>query len=515
MHGLILTGFPTLINKAYLRRTLGSYRIATYLRERGWDIEVLDFITGWNLEQLQEFTRSRVNDKTVFIGFGATFPVWSDTLADYFKWVKETYPHIKVIAGGQVSNMFKIEADWYVDGYGERALEELLKHITGQGKVKYQLGINGRKVIKANLDYPSYPMKSLRVRYEDRDFIRQDETLVVEIGRGCRFKCSFCNFPILGVKDDHTRDAEDYYEELLENYERFGVTRYLVADETVNDYTEKLQKFAAVTKKLPFRPQMVCYARADLLVSRPEDWDLMIEMGLIGHHYGIESVNPKTLKAIGKGMDPNKLLPKLLDAKTYFKKHSPYKGQISLIAGLPYDTEKTLREGLDWCKENWRTEAVVFSPLYIPKATGGDNASELTSDWAKYGYRETKEDLYPVIDKYFRGLPTQWGVGEALANNTGLSWENDEWNVAKATQLVAEFYGKESIDNFGPVIWSLGEWEEIFRKPLDFFMDKTYTEIIKDLGINTGFVETFELMGKEGTKVVNEYIKNKLNWVNP
>ena len=513
-HGIILTGFPNLVNKAYLRRTLGSYRIASYLREQGWDIEVVDFVLGWSLEQLKEFTISRVTNKTVFVGFGSTFPIWSNTLLEYFKWVKTTYPHIKVIAGGQVSNLFKVEADWYIDGYGERALEELLKHITGTSteRLKYQLWDNGRKIIKANLDYPSFPMKSLRVRYEDRDFIRKDETLVVEIGRGCRFQCSFCNFPILGVKEDHTRDAEDYYEELQENYDKWGVTRYLVADETVNDYTEKLAKFASATRKLTFKPQMVCYVRADLLVSRPEDKDLMLEMGLIGHHYGIESMNHRTLKAIGKGMNPDKLMAGLLDARSYFKKNGVYRGQISLIAGLPYETPETLKQGIDWCKDNWKTETLVFSPLYIPSATGGDNASKLTDDWAKYGYRETSTDLYSEIEKHYKGIPTQWGIGDALTNNTGLSWENDEWDVEKVSRLVAMFYLKDSVENFGPVIWSLGEWEEIFKKPIEFFVDKTYTQILNDLDLNTDFRGIFDIMGNEGTRVVNDYITRKLNW---
>jgi hypothetical protein len=510
MHGIILTGFNSVSTmKAQYKRTGGAHRIATYLRERDWDIEVLDFVMGWSLEQLQEFTRSRITNKSVFIGFGGTFPIWSDTLKTYFEWVREEYTNLKIIAGGQVSNIYLLEADWYIDGFGERAIEALLKHITGTGteRLKYQLGINGRRVVKGNTDYPSFPMKNLGIRYEDRDFILADETLVTEFGRGCIFNCSFCNFPILGVKEDHSRDAEDLRLELQDTYDRFGVTKYVIADETVNDYSEKLEKFAVAIKQLTFKPRFFGFARADLLVSRRKDWDTMLEMGFVGHHYGIESTNPKSLKTIGKGMHPDKLLPGLLEVRDYFKKHSIYKGQVSLIAGLPYETKDSLKNTLKWFNENWRTENVMLFPMYIPKSNGLDNTSKLSVDWAKYNYRETKEDLFPRIRKYFQTLPTQYGMGEALLENTGMSWENDEWNLWDAMMIIGDFYQHDYLQNYGPVMWSMGEYELALNKPFEYFNDRTMQEIVgsADFDIYRDFTV-------KSNTLVNEYIGKKLNW---
>jgi radical SAM superfamily enzyme YgiQ (UPF0313 family) len=522
MHGIILTGFvPVGGIYAQYKRTAGGHRIATYLRERDWDIEVLDFVMGWSLDQLQEFTNSRVSDKTVFIGFGGTFPIWSETIDQFFTWFRSTYPNVKIIAGGQVSNLYKITADWYVDGFGERAMEALLKHITGSSneKLKYQLGVNGRKVVKGNQDYPSYPMKSLKIKYQDRDFILANETLVTELGRGCIFNCSFCNFPILGVKEDHSRDAEDLYEELQDTYDRYGVTKYVIADETVNDYTEKLEKFANVIKKLSFRPRLYGFARADLFVSRKQDWDIMLSMGFTGHHYGIESTNPKTLKVIGKGMDPDKLLSGLLDARSYFKKHGSYKGQISLIAGLPYETRDSLEKTIKWTVENWRTENVMLFPLYIPKNDGGDTSSKLTDDWSKYNYRETKVDLYPTIKEKFGNIPTQYGTGNALVAHTGLSWENDHWNVQDAMEIVLGYYMNNYKEVNGPVIWSVGDLELAFDKPPEFFQDKTYTELLGDNNIknilnshNDDDMVAFFKMNIVTDRFVREYIDKKINW---
>lgn len=510
MHGIILTGASTMLNNApQFKRTGGAHRIATYLRDRNWDVEVLDFVMGWNLDQLKEFTRSRLNSKSVFVGFGGTFPIWSDTLEKYFSWLKQEYPEIKIIAGGQISNIYKINADWYVDGFGERALEELLKHITGSSseKLKYQLGINGRKILKGNLDYPSFPMSELHIRYEDRDFIMPDETLVTELGRGCIFNCAFCNFPILGVKEDHSRSAENFRMELQDTYDRFGVTKYVIADETVNDYTAKLEKFAGAARQLTFRPRLFGFARGDLLVARKQDWDIMLELGFTGHHYGIESANPASLKVIGKGMHPDKLLPGLLEARNYFKKHSIYKGQVSLIVGLPYETRETLNSTLKWFESNWKKENLQMFPLYIPKADGADNASKFSNDWGKYGFRKTAIDLYPAVKTLFRSIPTQYGVGDNFLEDTGISWETDEWNLIDACKIVADFYLNDYTKNYGPVIWNYGDLESVFNKPYDFFIDKTISEIFDNTGCND-FTDFYTA----STIRINDYITKKLNW---
>ena len=75
--------------------------------------------------------------------------------------------------------------------------------------------------------------------------------LSFETSRGCRFKCSYCNFPILGVKDDYTRDADDFDTNLRRNYDDWGVTEYIITDDTFNDYVEKIRKYADRVDKCP------------------------------------------------------------------------------------------------------------------------------------------------------------------------------------------------------------------------------------------------------------------------
>jgi radical SAM superfamily enzyme YgiQ (UPF0313 family) len=255
---------------------------------------------------------------------------------------------------------------------------------------------------------------------------------------------------------------------------------------------------------------MVGFARADLFASRKQDWDIMLEMGFVGHHYGIESTNVESLKLIGKGMNPDKLLTGLLDGRNYFKKHGVYKGQVSLIAGLPHETPETLDKSLEWFNNNWGTENVMLFPLYIPKNDGRDTASKFTLEWGTHGYKETAVDLFPGIRDRYSKLPTQYGVGDSLLEHTGLSWENNVWNVEDVYKKIFNFYmSPEYPKTYGPVVWSVAEWKLAFDQPFEYFMDKTISDVKADQNISGVVLET---VIRKQQSLIQDYITKKLNW---
>jgi radical SAM superfamily enzyme YgiQ (UPF0313 family) len=151
---------------------------------------------------------------------------------------------------------------------------------------------------------------------------------------------------VLGVKGDYTRDAEDLREQLQLAHDQFGTTNYLVADETFNDSTEKITKFANAVEQLSFKPYFSGFIRPDLLVSRKQDREELLRMGFLGHYYGVETFNQVSAKAIGKGMNPERLKTGLVDLKNYFIENSDnkYRGSIGMIIGLPGETESKLDE---------------------------------------------------------------------------------------------------------------------------------------------------------------------------
>ena len=416
------------VSSEQLGRTLGAYRIAHYLREHDWNAEVIDYALYWTLDEFKELTKSRIDKDTKFIGFSHMFSVWSVILENFTEWLKIEYPNVVLISGSGVAPQFESKCmDYYIQGFGENALLVLLKWLFSNGELP-KFSLFNKKLINGNEMYPSFPMKSLMVKYQDRDFIRSDEWLAVEFSRGCKFKCAFCNFPVLGVKGDYSRDASDYYTQIMDAYDRFGVTNYVVADETFNDRTEKITKFADATQLMPFKPWFTGFIRADLLISRKEDKEELARLGFLGHHYGIESFNKESVKVIGKGMDPERIKAGLIDIKNYFTARGQYRGTISFIIGLPGDTVEQTESTIDWLKENWQGQSYVPFSLEIPIGKF-DTTSKFSIDYKKYGYT--------VMDNNIN-----WGAfgQHGMISTTILPWQNEFMNINQANDLQEKMY---------------------------------------------------------------------------
>lgn len=441
----------------WLRRPGGAHRVATFMREQEWDVEVLDWAADFTLEELQEFSRSRVTKETKIIGFSCFFSYWDEKMESFTKWFKETYPEVFILYGSQArpkleSNYF----DYYTFGFGELAMLQLMKVAANKApKSSVSLDINwlasGKKVINAIDMYPAFPMKSLMIKYEDRDYIEPWEWLTVEYARGCKFQCAYCNFPVLGVKGDYSRDADDYIEQLTDAYDRFGVTNYFVADETFNDRTEKMIKFADATEKLPFQPWQTAFFRADLLVARPEDKEHALRMGMLGHYYGIETFNHKSGQAVGKGMNPEKLQPGLLEIKKYFETHgsTQFRAVTAFVLGLPHETESSINSTLEWLVTNWQGQAVDISPLEIPINEFVDKPSKISKDWKGYGYQESDE---PIKDLNYRH-------NDLVQVNHVLNWKNEHLSYSKVREIADAFttYNhKEKLFGLNPYILDWG-----------------------------------------------------------
>lgn len=430
-------------------RSVGVYRIAHYLRQHNWNAEVIDFISAWTLEELKDLARSRIASDTKFVAFSHMFSVWSDTLEDFACWLKTAYPNVLLLSGSGVAPQFKSQyLDYYVQGFGELALIELLAWLFSNGaRPRFNLSsANGKPLLSANDQYPAFPMKSLNVIYEDRDFIQSHEWLGIEFARGCKFACDFCNFPVLGVKGDYSRDAEDFRIQVRNAYDRFGVTNYLVADETFNDRTDKITKFADVVEGLDFDLWFTGFIRPDLIVSRPRDREELLRMGFLGHHYGVESFNHEAVKSVGKGMHPDKIKQGILDVKQYFETHGSnrYRTLLTFILGLPGETVDDLHQTTQWLVDNWQGQA--WTPFVLDIPVGELNRlSKMSLDYTKYGYRP------------YTGAVKNITVQQNRVSNELLIWENDQMNYYQAYDVFESMLGKRNdiANNFTLAPWDL------------------------------------------------------------
>ena len=455
-HSIIINVSTTL----HVCRLPGAYRIAHILREHNWDVEVLDYFYFWSESELQTFISSRVTANTKFIGLSFLFLGWSSQLESICAWIKQKYPNIQIVSGSasnlKPSSLTNYNSDtklidYHVQGFGENALIALLQYLFNNGaRPKFLLGRD--KIIPANTFYPAYPMPDLSIIYEDRDYILEDEWLGIEFSRGCKFACTFCDFPIIGVKADHTRSTESFLRQTRDAYDRFGVKNYTVADETFNDSTEKIIKYADAVEQLDFVPTFSGFIRADLVIARPHEREELLRMNFLGQYYGIETFNHASGKAVGKGMDPDRVKQGLLDLKKYYlsENRKVYRATISLILGLPHETIETLESTQQWLVDNWQDQAFNHYVLGIP--TGElDVKSKLSSEYSKFKY----SDLLPEdLAQYDPELVKSYYEWEKFTRGSEvMSWKNENMNVLDAYILNQKF--EKTHEAFQPCNWMI------------------------------------------------------------
>ena len=464
-----------------IKRAPGAHKIATHLRREGWDVEVLDFVQSWTLEELQEFSRQRVNKNTKFLGLSATFSIRFKTLYEFAYWFKKEHPDILIIGGSQAfHNCEGLPLDYMVHGYGEIAMSAILS-----GDVKYteHKWLNGHSFrrVDATHNYMAARMKDLSTHYEERDYIEPQEVFTVEFGRGCIFNCHFCTLTYRNIKDDHSRSEDNLYEELLENYNKWGTTNYSISDETVNDYTEKIERFAGSIRKLPFKPNMAGYIRGDLLVHKQKDWQAIEDIGLNTQFYGIESFHTPSAKSVGKGMQSGKLQDGLLEYKEHMKSKGHFQAHLSLIAGLPHETLDTLRETKKWILNNWIGQSSQIMPLWIPDQTRiYEEQSRFAMDPAKYGFHNTtmeessngfwEDGPQERFGNLYRGIKKREEEQTGVIYNTEestfqeemsfMNWKSDTLNLYQVLNyLEHEWYtDDEAIRNQPPLPFSYHNW---------------------------------------------------------
>jgi len=457
-------------------RPPGIHRIATTLRQQNWDAEVIDFGSAWTLDELKALALSRIDSNTKFIGFSYLMVQFNQVYEEFALWLKQEFPQVHLIYGSTMLPGFETEVfDYFVIGFGEFALLELLSYLYSNGtKPRFEILLDSKKkVINADTNYPAHPLKQARIIYEPRDFIQPNEWLGIEFSRGCKFKCSFCNAAVLGVKGDYSRDSQDAYLELQDNFDRWGVRSYTITDDTFNDRTEKITKFADVVETLNFKPWFTAFIRADLLAARSKDREELLRMGVNAHFYGIESFNSATMKAFKKGSDPNKIKQTLLEVKKLFTENGGYRGSIGLIVGGPHETVATQEDAVNWLNENWSDQNALLNVLILFE---GKNAikSLLSESYEAYNYRKmTEEEIKPYAHLY--DIVRNYNTTRSNHNKTidfKILWDNSEYNIFTATILKHKFYRNNHILRLGAFNLSYLSNDTIEDRLKKLYMDK-------------------------------------------
>jgi hypothetical protein len=407
-------------------RGYGAHRIATHLRNHGYSTLVIDFASALTFNLWKEICGLIIGNNTKIVAFSSTWwpyrqPFsnntefnncnieWASEIENTLdinkdsltysaatgksaKWIdiiKKINKNVKILLGGpKIDWYLDFPADHFIVGLGENQIIDFLSNLEK----------DWNKIINYDIhsDSRQWGWNTSSTSYTYYDQIKSNEILNLEIARGCKFRCNFCSFPLIGRKDvaRYTKTEQTIYNELLENYEKWGTTRYFIADDTFNDSIEKLTMMARIKQKLPFDLKTKAYIRADIIATQPQQIQLLKEGGLTSCYVGIESFHPDASKFAGKGMDPNKRKQALYDMNACWGNDVSI--EAGYIVGLPGEDRNFLEEQANWfiqkdCPVNY---SAGFIALFINsvKNESYTSQSDIDKNPEKYGYTIPNEN---------------------------------------------------------------------------------------------------------------------------
>lgn len=402
-------------------RGAGAYKIASNLRNHGFSVVVIPNCLRLSFATIKEIISANSKD-LLWVGISTTFmtvrsssienyrKIWATTtdrfvnlitltdnynlrtLNNQIAWattelnlisdfVKSEFSAEVVLGGTWVSHIkdgaldLNITRVRVVTGMAEDYSIEMTQALHKKLPVPFQLATKeGQKYFKSSF-----------IDYTEHDHVNPDDWLSIEISRGCAFKCAYCTYDHKG-KSDTTKWTKTLRDELIRNYEHWGVTKYHLLDDLYNDSEYKIKTlYDEVWSQLPFQPEWISYLRLDLIWSNPDSAEWIKQSGCKLGCFGIETLHDRAGRGVGKGLGKERILETLKFLKE--KWGSDVLIDAMMIAGLPYEPYEHIVETMEWIRTTDLVNSYSYQPLWV---TPPDHKkivlqySDMSKDYDKY-----------------------------------------------------------------------------------------------------------------------------------
>lgn len=406
-------------------RGLGAFELKRRIKKHGSDATILEWFTHWSHKDLIQTAKAFFkNTEQPAIAISTPFDNKDlYKIESFLHWCKKEYPNIKIIHGGSrtYQETLKDVIDVFFLG---RSMEMFDSWVSGKDISKYVVNKDPLVLMNHNfdqkIDQPVLPDLD-----EDNCFVSKD-ILGFEIGVGCKFNCTFCNYELRGAKITKFLDAKELHNYFDVAYKKYGITNYYTSDDTINESDEKLEIIIEAMEGLDYKPKITSFARLDLFSKRKHQLDMIEKIQFAALFFGIESFNPEVSKSMRKrtGLIDN------FETLKEIKKRCPNTYTIgSLIAGLSGDNKENMIQSIERVIDEKLLWGLQVYPLVLTESsTVTDNyfLSDLDMDPDKYGYKTS--------------IPISSLHGDKETNV--VKWESDWSDSEKAQELVDEIYEK-------------------------------------------------------------------------
>lgn len=345
----------------------GLCSLSAAAKENGFEVDLIDFrkLKNWDeYKQLLSSLRPKV----------MAFSIMSIDLIpalEAIKLAKTILPQTVIIVGGVHPTLMKDEMqkikdiDVIICGEGEITFVKVLKLIQeGRPLDKVYIGeqpdLNNLPMIDRELFDIEAEISSPFISLLKPPFI------TINVGRGCPFKCAFCQPAerlVFGNKV-RMRSVDNVIAELKYLYERYKFNSFMVHDDLFTYDRKWIMNFCDEYEKLGIDKKYVCQSRADLVCNNEPMIKRMSETGLACLIIGFESGSQRVLDFIKKGVTVDQNIKAAEICKKY---------HIEIFAnfmfGLPTETKE---EVLATVKMMERIDPDYQSPTYFTPHPGSE-----------------------------------------------------------------------------------------------------------------------------------------------
>ena len=234
-------------------------------------------------------------------------------------------------------------------------------------------------------DLNSHPIPMFHKNYLKKFIVSNFGT--IDCSRGCPFNCSFCSIINVQGKEMRVRSPQMLIDTLRNNYHQHHLSFYFFTDDNFarnSNWKEIFQGLIRMREEehIPIQFMIQVDTQSHTI---PDFVTLASKAGCTQVFIGMESINPKNLKAAGKMQNHVQDYAALIAAWH----NSKVATHVAYILGFPFDTPESIREDVQRLQNELKVEQASFFML-TPIPGSQDHARMV----------ERGESMHPDLNDY-------------------------------------------------------------------------------------------------------------------
>ena len=381
----------TTLNSKFIHTALSIRYLKSYCKDEFPNIEIEEYTINQNTDYITGEIFKKNPDIVAFSSY-----IWNiEQILEISERLKLINENITIILGGPEVSYNSQEIlkentfiDFIIYGEGEETFKELLLNIKNKKDFRNVQGIVHREDENIYVNPPRdliQNLDSIPSPFDDDMEAFKNRIVYFESSRGCPFNCQFClSSTIKGVRFFSIERVKSDLKKLID----LGVKQVKFVDRTFNakkGYAMEIMRFiiSQNVKDINFHFEVTAHLIEDDML----EFLKTVDEGLFQFEVGVQSTNPKTLDAIDRQTDFNKLSKVVNQINSYNNIHL----HLDLIAGLPHEDYNSFKKSFNDVY-GLRPHKLQLGFLKLLKG------SELRRKKDDYGFKFINKPSYEVME---------------------------------------------------------------------------------------------------------------------